>query len=718
VENSTAAATEQALSHDSALAALPEWTRVQESLAAGSGCAILLVGGHQPPALAISNNNSLCHAIQSSAEHVRLCDPYCGQAHERAVNAGKVTHYTCHAGLQCFAMPIAIDRERTLAIIGGRAFHTSAAYRALVERLRIGDLRDLQSRDLFKNVIFAAPEDLIGLAERLSRAAADYENQPIAAPTAVRAAAATEAHARKDADPEKAMSQSRSQSLFDDETVEPCRSVLIALAETQGLQSVALLLRDRANFVPVFGTGRFETSPIQIDIGPKDVRLSALAKTRHSIPVDERPRTTSQSGKSGTKSALQKQMTELFPLVANADVKGALIVGDTELNDEKRDLIAGICQELVLPLEVLHLRHELGQRERYASYMRAFSEQINSMEPAEAYVSILRHSAQLLGAERSSLLIFDEASNELSVKASIGQQAEMAGKTHVDMDRSLAAAVLRDGRPLLVSDVDLAGREPAPPERKYKTKSFISYPILLGGRKVGIINVTDKAGGGIYDENDLSLLETIAPQMALALDRAEWREKAVRFQLMSITDPLTGMLNRRYLEDRLTEELNRSQRFGYDMSFMMIDIDDFKVYNDLNGHQAGDLALEMTAQCLKSALRAADVASRYGGEEFCILLPQTTLSEAKIIAERIRRRVERTRYPHGGNQPLGAVTVSIGLSSFIPTQDTSAAIIGAADRALYLAKYRGKNRVESFELESSSSPKPDAPKETEQQRQP
>ncbi|HEX7955376.1 MAG TPA: sensor domain-containing diguanylate cyclase, partial [Pyrinomonadaceae bacterium] len=221
--------------------------------------------------------------------------------------------------------------------------------------------------------------------------------------------------------------------------------------------------------------------------------------------------------------------------------------------------------------------------------------------------------------------------------------------------------------------------------------------ISIGGRKVGVLNVTDKAGGGAYDEFDLGLLDMIAPQMALALDRVEWHSKATQFQLLSITDPLTGLVNRRYLEERLQEELDRSKRHRFSMAFMMVDIDDFKNYNDTHGHQAGDLALEMTAQCLKTALRSADVAARYGGEEFSILLPQTGLGEARTIAERIRRRIERTQFPHGGSQPLGAVTVSIGVSAFGAELDTPAEIIYAADQALYAAKARGKNCIEAFE---------------------
>ena len=345
---------------------------------------------------------------------------------------------------------------------------------------------------------------------------------------------------------------------------------------------------------------------------------------------------------------------------------------------------------------MLRLREELERRVRASFQIQTFSERVNSVAPEEAYGTILRHSAELLRAERGSLLLFDESANELAVKAAVGPRAEIARETRMRLGDGVSGAVMREGRPLVVRDVESAGWSPAPAERSYKTTSFISYPISIGGRKVGVLNVTDKAGGGAYDELDLGLIDMIAPQMAMALDRAEWHQKATQFQLLSITDPLTGLLNRRYLEERLSEELERSKRHQFPMSFLMVDIDDFKHYNDRHGHQAGDLALEMTAQCLKTALRSADVASRYGGEEFSILLPQTNLSEAHVIAERIRRRVERTHYPHGKSQPLGAVTVSIGISAFGPHLDTPATIIYAADQSLYAAKSRGKNCVDAF----------------------
>jgi diguanylate cyclase (GGDEF)-like protein len=298
-------------------------------------------------------------------------------------------------------------------------------------------------------------------------------------------------------------------------------------------------------------------------------------------------------------------------------------------------------------------------------------------------------------AERSSLLLFDEAANQLMMTAAQGIPARLSEVAPMAMGEGIAGAVMRENRPL-VATVDELGRTSSA-ERRYKTKSFISYPIAIGNRRFGVLNLADKTGGGSYDLHDLSVIDLVAPQIALALERAAWQQRANQFQLMSITDPLTGLHNRRYLEARLAEELSRSKRYDYPLSFMMIDIDDFKVYNDLNGHQAGDRALEITAQCLHAALRKVDVASRYGGEEFSILLPQTSLEEAGVIADRIRRKIMTTPYPHGRTQPSGAVTVSIGLSTFSSGLDSAEAIVRAADRALYHAKGHGKNRAYAYQ---------------------
>jgi diguanylate cyclase (GGDEF)-like protein len=203
--------------------------------------------------------------------------------------------------------------------------------------------------------------------------------------------------------------------------------------------------------------------------------------------------------------------------------------------------------------------------------------------------------------------------------------------------------------------------------------------------------MTDKVDGTAYGEYDLELLNAVTPQLAVALDRANLERKAGKYEQLSITDPLTGLLNRRYLQERLAEEINRSRRHGYPMSFMMIDVDEFKAYNDNFLHTAGDKVLQLLAHCIKDCLRGADVASRYGGEEFSILLPQTSLTEAVAIAERIREKVATTDFPNR------RVTVSIGVAAYANDLRTPEELISAADKALYQAKHKGRNNVQVYQ---------------------
>jgi diguanylate cyclase (GGDEF)-like protein len=529
------------------------WARIQESIAGLSGISLLLVEGQQPPALAIANNNSICAALQSSPEHGKLCDPFCGVAHERAIGADTVTHYRCHAGLQCFAMPVEIDSQRKLAVIGGRALASSTDYRELAERFRSGDLQSLFSDELFRNVIFADEADLDHAALRVARAAREFTEEP--------------------------------------------------QSETNDLS--------------------------------RPLKGKAAA-----------------AGQGVTPSA------------------------------EDRRTGAGP-------------RPGLDRRAPFADSIRRFAEQIDAIEPAQTYETILTQALELVSAERGSLMLFDAGANELTMKAARGLAEPVSAVANVRLGEGIAGSVMSEGR-ALVTTMDQLGRKTIP-ERRYKTKSFMSYPIAIGQRKIGVLNLGDKIGGGAYDATDLSVIELVGPQIALALERAAWQQRANQFQLMSITDPLTGLHNRRYMEARLAEELSRSRRYDYPMSFMMIDIDNFKLYNDRNGHQAGDRALEIVAQCLRAALRKVDVASRYGGEEFSILLPQTDLQEAGVIADRIRRKVSETKFPYGDAQPFGGVTVSIGLSSYSAALDSAEAIIRAADRALYHAKSHGKNRAYAYQ---------------------
>jgi len=164
-------------------------------------------------------------------------------------------------------------------------------------------------------------------------------------------------------------------------------------------------------------------------------------------------------------------------------------------------------------------------------------------------------------------------------------------------------------------------------------------------------------------------------------------------------DGLTGLYNHRYFHDRLDEELTRAERYGHNVSLLMIDIDHFKFYNDNYGHLMGDRVLKELAGILKGRIRHSDIVARYGGEEFCIVLPYHRKEEATIVAERIREAVKKYPFLYEELQPEGDLTVSIGIATFPNDAYERLQLIDCADKALYRAKGEGRNRVIKYSEE-------------------
>src|SRR6185369_9360772 len=322
----------------------PAWPETQDSLAASSGLALLLVDGYQPPAVVVSNNTSICRAFQTSPEHIQLCDPYCGAAHSQAIKGEETVEYKCHAGLACFAKPVELGGKRKLAVIGGRAFVKSSDYQQLMERFRTGDLQTLASDEVFANILFSEPQRLAELAERVERATRKQ-------------------HA----------------------------------ASSNG-SGVAHLV---------------QAPP----------------------PAASKPE----------------------PTRAQHD----------------------------LELEIQRLRNELEHRSRFTDSLQHFLERISCADPLKTYNSIVSNSKELLQSERASLMILDETANQLILKAASGFAADPQSVAALRVGEGISGEVIDTGKPVMVADLRIAGRKAAPPERRYKTQSFISSPLMLGGRKVG-----------------------------------------------------------------------------------------------------------------------------------------------------------------------------------------------------------------------------------------
>ena len=217
-------------------------------------------------------------------------------------------------------------------------------------------------------------------------------------------------------------------------------------------------------------------------------------------------------------------------------------------------------------------------------------------------------------------------------------------------------------------------------------KSYMCVPILAQGEAAGILHlqVTEEK---VIAESEISLAASFADQVGLAVANIRLRE-ALRAQ--SIRDPLTGLYNRRYLDESLEREIRRAGRSDQAVSVLMIDIDHFKRFNDTYGHEAGDMVLREASTLLSASIRAEDIACRFGGEEFVVVLPAAPLEVSQARAERLRMRFHDLSLMHQG-RALGNVTVSIGVAEFPRHGLTPKDLLAAADAALYHAKNAGRD---------------------------
>jgi diguanylate cyclase (GGDEF)-like protein len=692
----------------------PKKEKFLDQLAEENGVAIVVVDadGNTP---SVSNNNSMCRNLYGSKEFAPECDRYCGKAYKWATAAGKPIDYECYAGLSCRAVSVWEGRQRFVAIVG-RTFVKAEKYRAATEKAITGEWRQFKPTDFFENVLIAGSSqtieraaarlekfsdpgrnDILELdrlsvtptkpAEEIAETRAEPNQEKInelinkfreeTEKAAGKLEAAVSVEIQQD---RKAAAELRSLfgSLMKMEYREACSAVLSYLKDLYSLDSLVWLERRDDRLEMLVGLGELAGKSIKIGLEAANHRL--LDAAQHEAPVEFRERR--KEGDEG------ERVLSVFPVMVGGEVRGAIGANSRIPDAESKRHISHFAQMFASQLEILRLRDEVSRRDWLSRAVIKFNENLRGIDSEDFWMRITQVSAELVGAERASILVRNEKSNTLHAKAAIGSRVNL--QTVPSVGSRIASRILEIGTPIMVSDITGVGIDRAPAEWSYKTSSFISFPIIIDERKIGVLNFTDKAGGNAFDKSDLELIKAIAPQIAVAIDRTALREKAGEYEQLSVTDPLTGLLNRRYLEERIAEEIVRSKRHRFSASLMMLDVDEFKSYNDKFGHPAGDSALRIVAEILKESLRGADVAARYGGEEFAILLPQTASEEAAQIAERIRKQVEQAEFM--GRQ----VTISIGIASLTSEVDTPRDLISAADVALYAAKNRGRNNVQIF----------------------
>jgi len=219
--------------------------------------------------------------------------------------------------------------------------------------------------------------------------------------------------------------------------------------------------------------------------------------------------------------------------------------------------------------------------------------------------------------------------------------------------------------------------------------AYLCIPILAQGETLGILHLQSMSDGSNFESAELLLKTTFAGQVGLSIANIRLRE-ALRTQ--SVLDPLTGLYNRRYLEETLDREVRRATRAGQSLGVLMIDLDHFKVFNDTYGHEAGDAVLRETGASLVKSVRTEDFVCRFGGEEFVVVLPTAKLEIAQERAESLRLKMKELTVLHQGKS-MGMVTISVGVAAFPQHGKSPRELMAAADAALYEAKRGGRDRV-------------------------
>lgn len=291
---------------------------------------------------------------------------------------------------------------------------------------------------------------------------------------------------------------------------------------------------------------------------------------------------------------------------------------------------------------------------------------------------------KLLATDDCSIMILDDKSRELAFAESSGLTRWELTNIRFSLGEGIAGWVAKHKKPVLIADVRKDPRFKVVEDQKRTMVSMISAPLMVKRRVIGVVSLTTRDEKHVFTHDELELVVLLSAHISLAIENNRLYE-------ISVMDGLTNVYNRRYLEQRLSEEVAYSKRYSKPLTVCLLDIDFFKRLNDTYGHQAGDHVLKKVSALLTQALREYDVVARYGGEEFAVILPTTPKGRGASIAERLRAAVAESDFSF--KDKAISTTISCGVACLPEDGDKGDALIAAADKALYAAKARGRNQV-------------------------
>lgn len=382
------------------------------------------------------------------------------------------------------------------------------------------------------------------------------------------------------------------------------------------------------------------------------------------------------------------------PLTSGPDCIGALTFADRRsgvaYTAEDCEFLEMLGKQLSVVVGNAHLLDEVQRRADYLSTLNEISMSLASVLERDAlFEKIYREVCRIFPVDAFFVAIYHAGSREIEM-AFLMDQGVRSPSTRFSMGSGPTAKVITSGQPILFNRQE---DEMMDGERRFGhnvdevTSSVIIVPMRVGAHVVGAISAQSYTMNA-YGEEERDLLMTIASSAAIALENARLYQSA---RELSLTDDLTGLGNYRYFCDLLDKEIERAIRHETPLTLVMLDSDCLKYINDKYGHAIGDMHLIHLADTMRTVARKSDILARYAGDEFMIILPNTTRADGLVLAERLRGEMERTPLMVDGT-PVTA-TISLGVASMPQCGESVDALVRAADVAMYEAKRRGKNKV-------------------------
>jgi len=374
-----------------------------------------------------------------------------------------------------------------------------------------------------------------------------------------------------------------------------------------------------------------------------------------------------------------------IPLMVRDEVVGVLDFQSDQLNffdPEMVDLLTLFSIQASLALENARLYSLERRRAEQLEAINAVARQTTAVLELDALLTVVCHLLlEWFRIDHVAVLLAE--GETLRVRAYEGRLTpNLAMGSQLATGVGLASRALSTGKSVIENNVNFVDGYIA---GFAETQSEMCVPLIFFGEKLGVLAL-ESARKDAFDRDDLQPLESVADICAAAIQNASYFD---RMKQLAYVDGLTGIHNRRYFEMRVVEELERAGRFQGRMSIIMVDIDNFKRLNDEFGHLLGDEVLRSVSTIMKQQLRKVDLVCRYGGEEFAIVVAETSGENALRVAEKLRRQVEGHHFP-GVPRP---VTISCGVADYPTHGITRDEVVAAADNALYQAKQAGRNRV-------------------------